>query len=126
MPPGRKKAKSEEDAVPGESVIESPPLPIRRIHNLNDAIVVNSQLSLFVNVPTNTLLSVVVGVAARLQDAVAPLRAPIHSDDRQSSVIKRDHLRVLASAHLQLTQALNELLAVEAALLLRTAEVHVA
>ena len=126
MPPARKKAKTDHDADASQSEVYPSTSPIRRIHNYNDAIIVDSHLRLFINIPTNTLLSVVVGAAARLQNAVAPLQAPRFNDDRQRKYVMRDHLSVLTSAHLQLTKALNELLAVEQALLHRTAEVQLA
>ena len=126
MPPARKKAKTDHDADAGQSVVDPSTSPIRRIHNYNDAIIVDSHLRQFIKIPTNTLLSLVVGAAARLQNAVAPLQAPRFNDDRQRKYVIRDHLSVLTSAHLQLTKALNELLAVEQALLHRTAEVQLA
>lgn len=87
-----------------------------------DEVEVIAQHSVFVDLPTSSLLAIVVGVSCRLQCAVSPLHAPDAADDRESRFILRDHCRVVASARVAVTRAVNFLIAAEAALLQRTAE----
>ena len=122
MPPSRKKIKAEEPDVSDAS--ETDGHYWRR--NPRDEEAAHNHLNLFINLPSATLLAMAVGVAHRLQNAVAPLQPPSNTDDRDSRFILRDHGRVVASARMQVSQALNDLLAAEAALLLRTGELHVA
>ena len=95
--------------------------PFHCRNSVDEAAVV-AQLSVFGDLPTSALLAIVVGVSCRLQCAVAPLHAPVAADDRESRFILRDHCRVVASARVAVSRALNDLIAAEAALLQRTAE----
>jgi hypothetical protein len=119
MPLARKKIKAEEPDVSDASETDG------HYWRRNEE-AAHDHLNLFINLPSAILLAIIVGVAHRLQNAVAPLQSPSNTDDRDSRFILRDHGRVVASARMQVSQALNDLLAAEAALLLRTGELHVA
>ena len=80
---------------------------------------VADHVSVFSDLPTATLLSLSVGICARLQTALAPLtHKPTmigHGPGGHKRLI-RDDLRVICSARRTLSAALNELLAIEAVL----------
>ena len=84
----------------------------------NDDEVVD-QASVFMTLPTESLLAVVVGVCSRLQAAVSPLTLKPgmigHGVGGQRR-LHQDALRVLVAARRALTPAINALLAAEIAL----------
>ena len=80
---------------------------------------VADQVSVFNDLPTDTLLSLSVGICARLQAALAPLThkpAMIGHGPGGHKRLIRDDLRVICSARRSLSVALNSLLAIEAVL----------
>ncbi len=80
---------------------------------------VHDQVLVFDALPTETLLSLSVGICARVQLALASLthKPPMigHGPGGHKRLI-RDEIRVLSSARRALSAALNELLAIEAVL----------
>ena len=80
---------------------------------------VADQVSVFSALPTDTILSLCVGICARLQAALATLShkpAMIGHGPGGHKRLIRDDLRVICSARRTLSAALNELLAIEAVL----------
>ena len=78
------------------------------------------QVTVLNALPTDALLALSVGVCARLQAALLLVQRMPVTNGRGSgdSRIIRDEMRVLSSARKTLSAALNELLAVEAVLIL--------
>ncbi len=80
---------------------------------------VADHVCVFSALPTNTLLSLSVGICARVQAALATLShkpAMIGHGPGGHKRLIRDDLRVVCSARRTLSAALNELLAIEAVL----------
>ena len=90
----------------------------QRRGEFNDDDVVD-QASVFMTLPTDALLSMIVGVCSRLQAAVAPLShkpSMVGHGPGGERRLQQDTLRLIVAARKKLTPAVNALMALEIAL----------